>query len=252
VLAIAAAFVLIGTTTTTTTTSTGGAATRPNAVPMTVLADLTGVPDATLAAIGSGTSANPPQAVTGDARTADGKPQVLYVGAEYCPFCAAQRWPLIQALSRFGHFTGLSTTRSAADDVHPNTPTFTFHGATYMSDYLSFTARELFTNVREGDHYTSLDKPTADEAALLQRYGGGFPLLDIGGRYVQVGAAYNLDLLHGLEWEQIAGALADPHSDLARAIDGSANVLTARLCTLTDSQPALVCNAPAVQAINSG
>jgi hypothetical protein len=46
-----------------------------------------------------------------------------------------------------------------------------------------------------------------------------------------------------MEWEQIAGSLADPKTDLARAIDGSANVITASLCTLTKHQPAQVCNA---------
>ncbi len=39
----------------------------------------------------------------------DGKPEVLFVGAEFCPFCAAERWPLIVALSRFGRFTALTT-----------------------------------------------------------------------------------------------------------------------------------------------
>lgn len=248
VVAIVATFVLIGAV----TSSSPGPATRPDAVPLSVLGDLTGVPDATLTAVGAGLSTNPPHAVTGALRVVDGKPQVLYLGAEYCPFCAAQRWPLIQALSRFGHFMGLRTTRSAADDVHPNTPTFTFHGVTYMSDYLSFTPRELYTNVRKGSGYTPLDTAPADEMALLRQYGGGFPLLDIGGRYVQVGTSFNPDLLHGLEWAQIAAALKDPQSDLARAIDGSANVLTARLCQVTSGQPTYVCNAPAVQAASGG
>jgi hypothetical protein len=212
-------------------------------VPPGVLADLTGVPSSTLATVGRGSSTNPPRSVTGDLRMSDGKPEVLYLGAEYCPFCAAQRWALIQALSRFGTFSGLSTTRSAADDVHPNTPSFTFHGATYASDYLTFTARELYTNERQGRGYVPLDKATDEEMSLLQRYGGGFPLLDLGGRYVQVGASYNIELLHGMEWEQIAGSLADPTTDMARAIDGSANVITASLCTLTKGQPAQVCNA---------
>ena len=246
VVAVVAGFVLVGAL----TSPSSGPSARPDAVPVGVIADLTGVPDATLTAVGAGTSTNPPRAVTGAARTLNGLPQVLYLGAEYCPYCAAQRWPVIQALSRFGHFMGLRTTRSASNDAHPNTPTFTFHGVTYMSDYLSFTARELFTNVRKGSGYTPLDRATADEAALLKHYGGGFPLLDLGGRYVQVGASYNLDLLRGLEWEQIAGSLANPHSDLARAIDGSANVLTADLCTLTNGQPVAVCTAPAVQAVS--
>jgi hypothetical protein len=240
VVAIVATFVIVGVT-------TGGGSSAPPAPssiasPM-VLADLTGVPASTLAAVGTGSSTNPPKAVGGDLRTVNDKPEVLYIGAEYCPFCAGQRWPLIQALSRFGTFSGLSTTRSAAADVHPNTPSFTFHGATYTSDYLTFTARELYTNERQGSGYAPLDKATDEEAALLQRYGGSFPLLDLGGRYVQIGASYDLDLLHGLEWEQIAGALADPKSDLARAIDGTANVITSSLCELTNGQPTQVCNA---------
>ena len=39
--------------------------------------------------------------VTGTPLTSDGKPELLYLGAEYCPFCAAQRWAMVNALSRF-------------------------------------------------------------------------------------------------------------------------------------------------------
>jgi len=248
VLAVVATLVVVGAT-------TGGSSApvaRPNKVPPVVLTGLTSISDATLASIGRGTSVNPPRAISGEPRMLDGKPQVLYLGAEYCPFCAVQRWPLIQALSRFGHFMGLQTTRSAADDVHPNTATFTFHGATYMSDYIAFTARELYTNERVGGSYRPLDKARPEEAALLQHYGGSFPLLDLGGRFVQVGASYDANLLRGLEWEQIAGALGDSKSPLAQSIDGSANVLTAAICTLTGQQPAAVCDTPAVRAASRG
>ena len=249
VLAVVATLAIVG------ASSGGGSSTpapRPNAVSAMVMSDLTGVPASTLDAIGRGSSDNPPRVVSDAPLSAGGKPEVLYIGAEYCPFCAVQRWPLIQALSRFGTFTGLSTTRSAAADVHPNTASFTFHGATYTSDYLTFTARELYTNVRKGGSYTPLDKASPAEMALLNKYGGGFPLLDMGGRYVQSGASYDPNLLHGLEWEQISMSLADPKSDLARGIDGSANVLTAALCSLTRQQPANVCTAPGVRAVSGG
>jgi len=32
---------------------------------------------------------------------------VSYVGGEYCPYCAIQRWALLVALSKFGSFTNL-------------------------------------------------------------------------------------------------------------------------------------------------
>src|SRR5215471_17073708 len=34
--------------------------------------------------------------------TSGGKPEMLYIGAEYCPYCAAMRWSMAVALSRFG------------------------------------------------------------------------------------------------------------------------------------------------------
>ena len=59
-------------------------------------------------------SVTPPQAVEGPAgadrrpaRAAQKLPEVLYLGAEYCPYCAAQRWTTIIALSRFGTWSGL-------------------------------------------------------------------------------------------------------------------------------------------------
>ena len=58
--------------------------------------------------------------------TLNNKPEILYIGAEYCPFCAAQRWSMIIALSRFGTFSNLHFMTSSASDYSPSTPTFTF------------------------------------------------------------------------------------------------------------------------------
>ena len=50
------------------------------------------------------------------------------MGAEFCPFCAAERWPLIVALSRFGRFTTLHNMQSAQLSVFPAIQTFSFVG----------------------------------------------------------------------------------------------------------------------------
>ena len=62
------------------------------------------VPSATLDAVGSPSSVSLPDHVTGGSvlRAADGKPVITYVGAEYCPFCAAERWALAVALTGSG------------------------------------------------------------------------------------------------------------------------------------------------------
>ena len=64
------------------------------------------VPASVLAQVGIGASS--PQAlkpVTGPALTSGGKPEMLYIGAEWCPYCAAERWAMAVALRRFGTFS---------------------------------------------------------------------------------------------------------------------------------------------------
>jgi hypothetical protein len=99
-----------------------------------VLADVTNVSPAVLAAVGAGTAAGDLTWLPGPTRLGPGgKPLVVYIGAEYCPYCAVERWPLIVALSRFGTLKNLGPSRSAADDVYPLTPSFTFVGSSYES-----------------------------------------------------------------------------------------------------------------------
>jgi Domain of unknown function (DUF929) len=220
------------------------------------------VPASVLDGVGPGRGVASPKALPPNTPPLerDGKPEILYVGAEYCPYCAAQRWPLVVALSRFGSFEHLGGTESAAADVFPNTPTFTFHGATYTSDVIAFTAVETHTNQPDpAGGYTALDTPTPAQVALLQRYdqepyttkAGAIPFLMIGNRYVSIGASYDPSVLQGLTRDQIARALADPTSAVARAVDGSANALTAAICTTTAGQPSSVCSDPVITTISA-
>ena len=218
---------------------------------------VTGVPAATLDQVGAGSVQAVPRKVDAPALTAGGKPKVLYVGAEYCPFCAAQRWPVVVALSRFGTWSGLGQTTSASDDVYPDTSTLSFHGATYASDYLSFTGVETNGRTKVNGQYAKLDQLTAADSKTFQTYdqppyitgsAGGIPFLDLGGSYVSSGASFDPQLLAGMSHRQVAAALADPTSPVAKAVDGSANVITAALCEVTGQQPTAVCTAPGVAA----
>ena len=105
-----------------------------------------------------------------------GKPEVLFVGAEYCPFCAAERWPLIVALSRFGHFTGFKNMQSAQLSVFPDTQTFSFVGSTYTSRYLAFTGVELYSDAVDAHGaFARIATLTPVQTALVARYGSGRP-----------------------------------------------------------------------------
>jgi hypothetical protein len=221
---------------------------------------VTSVPAAALEQVGSGTVTSTPTSISGAPLTSGGKPEMLYMGAEYCPYCAAERWSMIVALSRFGTFNGLATTRSAAQDgagtaePFPNTATWTFANSSYASKYLTFTAVEEFTNIpdKSTGGYTTLMTPTPEQQALLQKYDaanqGAIPFIDYGNRYMSVGASYNPGVLAGLTWSQIAADLHDPSSQVAKGALGAANYITAAICSLTGNQPATACT-PAVRAL---
>ncbi len=214
---------------------------------------------ATLDTVGKGKIGALPKKLAGQpALTADGKPLVVYIGAEYCPYCAAERWAMVVALSRFGTFSNLGTTHSASGDVFPNTATLTFHGARYTSQYLSFQGVETATNQPQGNGYAPLDSLTSEQQHLLQQYDappyvpsssqGAIPFVDLGNRYLISGASYGPQVLAGKTANQIAAALNNPADPITQAIGGAANAITAALCQLTNGQPATVCSTPAARA----
>jgi thiol-disulfide isomerase/thioredoxin len=212
------------------------------------------VPDSTFTAVGVPADVQVPEALPPNTPPIeqDGKPVVLYVGAEFCPYCAAERWPMVVALSRFGTFSGLSATTSAPPpETAPNTPTLTFHGTSYASDVVKLSAVETATNKPTGNGFEPLDTPTDFQQNLFDTYntsGGSIPFAMIGNLYRWVGASYPIEVLKGLSFNQIADQLADPTTDVSKAIVGSANLITGEICQLTGGQPSEVCSTPEVQA----
>jgi hypothetical protein len=243
-------------------TAAGGPS-GPTGASLTALTDkVTSVPAATLDQVGGGTVTAPPTTISGAPLTSGGKPEMLYIGAEYCPYCAAERWGMIVALSRFGTFKGLATIRSAerngagTAEPFPLTATFTFVNASYTSKYLTFTSVEELTNIpdKATGGYTPLQTPTAAQQALIQKYDaanqGAIPFIDYGNKFMSVGASYNPGVLSGLSWTQIAGDLSTPSSAVAQGVLGTANYATAAICSLTGDQPATACT-PAVKALQA-
>jgi hypothetical protein len=222
-----------------------------------VVNKVTSVPASTLNTVGDGGGAvtGKPGSISGTTLTANGKPEMLYIGAEYCPYCAAERWAMVVALSRFGTFSGLSTVHSSSTDTDPNTPTFTFYKSTYTSPYLTFTPVEETTNIPSSSAggYTTLQAPTAAQQALVTKYvgaNGSIPFIDFGNHYLISGASYNAGVLSGLSWATIATDLSNPNSPVAKAVDGTANYITAAICKLTNNQPASACTST-VQSLQS-
>ena len=221
-----------------------------------------------LSVVGTGNLQNPlkppsgsPPVLTGPT----GKPEFLYIGSEWCPYCAAQRWAMVVALSRFGTFSQLYQTTSSSDDVYPDTPTFSFYsglykGSFYTSQYIDFVPIEQQGNVKDSSgNYPTLQTLTADQQKLIATYDtqGSIPFIDIANKYMMVGVAqgvgqsggYSPQDLSGKQWSDIASSLEDTSSTISQHILGSANFLTAGICLATGQQPASVCSTSVIQTI---
>ena len=215
------------------------------------LADMQGLQAAALnstlaTAVGAGSTANYPKQITDNSPLlmVNGKPNILYIGAEYCPYCAETRWGLILALMRFGNFTGLNYMSSTSTDVYPNTPTFSFVNSSYSSRYISFSSVEI--QDRNG---SSLQTPTNFQDTVATKYGtGGIPFIDMFNRSIQDGASASPQVLDGQSWQQLIAALNNPDSNVAQAVIGNANVFTAYICSEANIT-APVCSMPYVKGI---
>ena len=193
--------------------------------------------------------------VNGTPLVFNGKPEVLYIGAEYCPYCAAERWPLIVALMRFGSFSGLQYMTSSPSDYSPNTPTFTFVNSTYTSNYISFVSIETMDNKLVNGNYGQLQTLNSSEAAIDSQYNpqGYIPFIDFGNSKIDIGASYDpLPVLGGRSWNSISENLSAPSSLQALSIVGNANIFTAEICSIDNNTPQSVCGQQYVKKIENG
>lgn len=194
----------------------------------------------------------------GGALTSAGKPEVLFIGAEFCPICAAERWPMTMALMKFGTFTNLQQTHSAVADGDAGT--WSYYGAKYSSPYLVFTPYELYTNQPSGNYYKALQTlPAAAQAIWTANEGSSlsFPFVDFSGKEVLETAQYNPSTIYYKSFASILGAVGSNDNTIGASVDASAAVFTKYLCGITGNQPSSVCSAVAkvaapVKSSNSG
>jgi hypothetical protein len=219
-----------------TSLAAGGTTASEGAAPSNVVNQVTRLPSSVLIQVGDSRQAPTIHKVlNGPDLTIDGKPGVVFVSEESCPFCAAERWPMVIALSHFGTWHHLGSTTSSSTDIFSSTATFSFRNATFTSPYLALRTTELANNAGQ-----TLQTPTPLDTALISRYdvppyvnaadqSGSLPFLDIDNRYILAGAQYDPQVLAGLSVNQIASQLDDPASPVAMAVDESANALIAAI-----------------------
>jgi thiol-disulfide isomerase/thioredoxin len=189
-----------------------------------------------------------PTIISGTPLTTTGKPEILYIGAEYCPYCATERWPLVLALSKFGTFHNLTAIHSAGGaEVYPDTPTFSFYKSTYTSPYLTFTPVETETVAEK-----PLQTLTAAQEAIEAKYdtSGDIPFVYFNGKAIISGAEYDPALLGSGQngpaskktVPEIAAEIAAGSSTLSSNVIADAGVIVSDICAMTGGKPGNVCS----------
>ncbi len=232
-----------------------------NAAPSSLISTMASVPTAVYDSVGVDSPTIPltPLRSTGSAQSwtaspkgSPPKPVVFFYGAEFAPYAAAERWPLVLALSRFGTFDQLGLMQSSPTTAFADLPTFTFWQADYSSKYLVFQHVERYSALDPtGGGYLKLEKPDARQAVAVSNYSSSptnFALLDVGNRWLLNGSSYAPSGLAGMTQDQVADDLTSPMSPLAQALIGSANEISAAICNADGQAPASVCDSKGVAA----
>jgi thiol-disulfide isomerase/thioredoxin len=157
-----------------------------------------------------------------------GKVFVFFMGAEFCPYCAAERWAIVRSLQKFGQWDGLKQTISAArDEPFLNLPTYDFTKATYTSSHIEFVAREI-----KDREFKPLQKLLKTEEKLLRRFNPKkeIPFLLIGGRFTQIGSGFPPKIFIGHTFRQTETELKKVESEIRKTIDDEASIISALLC----------------------
>jgi thiol-disulfide isomerase/thioredoxin len=166
--------------------------------------------------------------VSKDAMRRSGKLLVFFMGAEYCPYCAAERWSIVRGLQKFGQWDGLKQTISAArDEPFLNLPTYDFTKATYTSPHIEFVAREV-----KDREFKPLQKLLKTEEKLVRKFNPKkeIPFLLVGGRFMQIGPGFTPKIFIGHTFRQTETELKKVESEIRKTIDDEANIIAALLC----------------------
>jgi thiol-disulfide isomerase/thioredoxin len=174
---------------------------------------------------------------TGQEWLSEGKPVIVYIGAEFCPFCAFLRWPLTVALMRFGNISGLEYMRSAGSpEVFPDTATFSFRHINYSSKYVVFQAYEL-----EDRNRNQIESLPSNYSQVFSSYGSAYPFLSFANVYVLSSSIYSPSLMQGKNWTQIV-SIINSQTELGYQVRTVANAITAVICKITKGTPENVCS----------
>jgi len=160
--------------------------------------------------------------------TKSGKPLVFFLGAGFCPFCAAERWSVAEALKNFGSWQRLPEDYSAErDEKYLNLPTLNLATALYSSEFIEFLSIETADR-----NFNPIENANDDPYGLIENHNPDqiVPFTLVDGQFMQAGTGYSPKLLEGLNHMKVREQILDPQSALGSSIKTEANFITALIC----------------------
>lgn len=171
--------------------------------------------------------------------TKTGRTLVFFLGAGFCPFCAAERWAIVEALKNFGAWHNLLEDFSAEkDEKYLNIPTFNFLKARYSSEHIEFQAVETADR-----YFKPIDSDGNDRYGVLENYNPDhiIPFTLVDGQFMQVGCGYSPKLFEALDHKKVREQLLDRISTLGSAIKNEADYLSTMICYALKNKAEGVC-----------
>jgi len=179
-------------------------------------------------------------------KRAGGKSLVFFMGAGFCPFCAAERWAIVRALENFGRWEGLVETASADhDEKYLNIPTVSFARARYESDHVEFIGLETADR-----NFEPLQEPGEKDYEILDTFNPDqiIPFLLVDGQFMQIGAGYSPQILEGMDHAKVRAELANPASAVGKAMKAEIDNITAFVCRSIGGR-ATACNSEDIKSL---
>jgi hypothetical protein len=223
------------------------------------------------------------QVTSGPLEVFNGKPTVIYLGANTCVFCGENRWAMALALGRFGNFTQLFKGYSSLQDgdlptlywapSHYNTTQGVVFGNFYNSTYISFVSMEYQSPITQPVQLPSLSylqQQAATTGSFAYTYAvdlvgtmnlyQGTPYT-VWGKYVTPGAdaqdfgnssvSSSRFPLANMTHDQVLSQLGHPNDQFAWTEYAAADIYIALVCS-TIGNAAPVCQLSAIQQLEAG
>ena len=118
----------------------------------------------------------------------NGKVPLLYVGGQFCPFCAMERWALVMALDQFGLFNKPLPSMTSSEG---KIGTYDFIGSSYSSSKVDFRPVEV-----KDQNNNPLEQMNQQQLNLFDSYNtnGTIPFVCIAGTTFRTHCGPSLDI----------------------------------------------------------